>query len=92
MANFKVVVWAKQGCSYCGEVKSYLENEGMDYQTIDVTENDEFRDILEVKYGVRYVPVVEIGEGNTFTAVTELGVVHLQNALEQFKNEGVQTS
>lgn len=92
MANLKVVVWAKQGCSYCGEVKSYLETQAIDYQTIDVTKHDEYRDILEAKYGIRYVPVVEIGEGNTFTAVTELGVEHLKNALEKYSNEGVQTS
>lgn len=92
MTDLKVVVWAKKGCSYCGEVKSYLETEGINYQTIDVTEHDEFRDILEVKYGVRYVPVVEIGQGNKFTAVTELGVEHLQSALEKLKNEGVQLS
>lgn len=91
MSNLKIVLWAKQGCSYCGEVKNYFESEGIDYQTIDVTEHDEFRDILEVKYGIRYVPVVEIGLGNTFTAVTELGVEHLQHALEKFKNKGVQT-
>ncbi|KGR90962.1 glutaredoxin [Ureibacillus massiliensis 4400831 = CIP 108448 = CCUG 49529] len=91
MANLKIVLWAKQGCSYCGEVKSYLEGEGIDYQIIDVTEHDEFRDILDLKYGIRYVPVVEIGQGNTFTAVTELGVEHLQNALEKIKNKGVQT-
>ncbi|HWL22524.1 MAG TPA: glutaredoxin family protein [Ureibacillus sp.] len=90
MGNLKIVLWAKQGCSYCGEVKNYLEAEGIAYQTIDVTEHDEFRDILEVKYGIRYVPVVEIGQGSTFTAVTELGLEHLQTALEKFKNEGVQ--
>ncbi|WP_132357296.1 hypothetical protein [Lysinibacillus sp. CNPSo 3705] len=33
----------------------------MSYKTVDVTHKDAFRDILEAKYGVRYVPVVEIG-------------------------------
>ncbi|WP_249870091.1 glutaredoxin family protein [Oceanobacillus saliphilus] len=82
MANDQsIVVWAKQGCSYCNEVKTYLEGKGLAYQTIDVTENDDRRDILEAKYGVRHVPVVEIGQGNVYEAVTEVGIEHLEKAL-----------
>lgn len=80
--SLSVVVWSKEGCHYCNDVKSYLEERGIDYQTIDVTNHDERRDILEVKYGVRYVPVVEIGEGNVYRAVTELGIEHLEKALQ----------
>ena len=39
--NQSIVVWSKQGCSYCNEVKTYLEEKGLPYQTIDVTENDD---------------------------------------------------
>lgn len=81
--SLNIIVWSKQGCSYCAEVKTYLENEGLPYRTVDVTEHDEFRDILEVKYGVRYVPVVEIGINNTFNGITELGIEHLQKAIEE---------
>ena len=76
-----IVVWSKEGCSYCNEVKTYLAEKDLAYQTIDVTENDDLRDILETKYGVRYVPVVEIGEGNIYRAVTEVGIEHLEKAL-----------
>ena len=48
---------------------------------MDVTHNDAFRDILEAKYGVRYVPVVEIGANGVFKAVTEIGLEHLKAAL-----------
>lgn len=81
--SLDIIVWSKQGCSYCAELKAYLEKEGLPYKTVDVTEHDEFRDILDVKYGVRYVPVVEIGSNNTFRGVTELGVEHLQKAIEE---------
>ncbi|MBP2076884.1 glutaredoxin family protein [Oceanobacillus polygoni] len=79
--NQSIVVWSKQGCSYCNEVKTYLEEKGLSYQTIDVTENDDRRDILEAKYGVRHVPVVEIGQGNAYEAVTEVGIQHLEKVL-----------
>ena len=81
--ELSVVVWSKQGCHYCGEVKDYLEGKGISYKTVDVTEHDDRRDILELKYGIRYVPVVEIGQGNEFEAVTELGIEHLEAALKR---------
>lgn len=50
---------------------------------MDVTNNDHLRDILDVKYGVRHVPVVEIGQGNVYRGVTEVGIEHLQEALDE---------
>lgn len=48
-----------------------------------MTHNDAFRDILDTKYGVRYVPVIEIGssENGVYKAVTEIGLEHLKAAL-----------
>ncbi|MGE8081050.1 glutaredoxin family protein [Peribacillus loiseleuriae] len=83
--SLSVIVWSKEGCHYCAEVKQYLEEKEIEYQTVDVTNHDERRDILELKYGVRYVPVVEIGKGNVYEGVTELGIPHLEKALERVK-------
>ncbi|MEH7082536.1 glutaredoxin family protein [Neobacillus drentensis] len=79
-----VVVWSKQGCHYCTEVKQFLEEKQVIYQTIDVTNHDEYRDILDVKYGIRHVPVVEIGQDGIYQGVTEVGVNHLEKALNSF--------
>lgn len=81
--SLTIIVWSKQGCHYCEEVKQYLDEKGLDYKSVDVTEHDDRRDILEVKYGIRYVPVVEIGQGSIFEGVTELGLEHLEKALEK---------
>lgn len=78
-----IVVWSKQGCSYCAEVKNYLEDKGIEYRTVDVTNHDDYRDILETKYGVRHVPVVEIGKDGVYKGVTEVGIEHLEKALER---------
>lgn len=80
--ELSVVVWSKEGCSYCDEVKEYLTGKNIAYQTVDVTNHDEFRDILNIKYGVRHVPVVEIGEGGVYRGVTEVGLGYLKSILE----------
>jgi len=82
--ELSVVVWAKEGCQYCGEVKQYFEDKGIKYKTIDVTHHDERRDILEVKYGVRHVPIVEIGQGEVYEGVTKVGIEHIEAVLEKF--------
>ncbi|MEK3811872.1 glutaredoxin family protein [Bacillus subtilis] len=76
-----IVVWSKKGCSYCEEVKNYLNEKGFPFQNIDVSEKEKLRDILQVKYGVRHVPVVEIGCGNQYQGITEIGIEHLDLAL-----------
>lgn len=83
--NVSVIVWSKEGCHYCGEVKQYLQEQGIEYETIDVTNHDERRDILEIKYGVRHVPVVEIGQGEVYQGVTKVGIEYLQEALKKYR-------
>ncbi|MBT2654730.1 glutaredoxin family protein [Bacillus sp. ISL-18] len=85
--ELSVVVWAKEGCHYCREVKQYLDDKEIKYKTIDVTHHDESRDILEIKYGVRHVPVVEIGQGEVYEGVTKVGIEHLEEVLEKFQKQ-----
>lgn len=82
--SLTVVVWSKEGCHYCAEVKQFLEEKQVDYQTIDVTNHDERRDILEAKYGIRHVPVVEIGQNGVYEGVTEIGINHLETVLAPY--------
>ncbi|MGG4143852.1 glutaredoxin family protein [Paenibacillus algorifonticola] len=67
----KVIVWSKTGCQYCGTVKQFLEQNNQPYENIDIEGKDYLRDILEAKYGIRHVPVVEIGSDGVYTAVTD---------------------
>ncbi|KAF1304055.1 glutaredoxin family protein [Enterococcus saccharolyticus] len=79
----KVILWAKDGCHYCQEIKTYFQENKVAYQVIDVTQQDNFRDILFAKYGVRYVPVVEIApsDSNVYQGITELGLEHVIEGL-----------
>ncbi|GFN31435.1 glutaredoxin family protein [Paenibacillus xylaniclasticus] len=67
----KLVLWSREGCQACQETKAYFQSKGYEYDNIDVTGKDHLRDILEVKYGIRHVPVVEIGNGQVYEAVTD---------------------
>ncbi|WP_042352408.1 glutaredoxin family protein [Bacillus massiliigorillae] len=84
MRNLSVVVWSKDRCSYCDDVKQYLDQKEIEYKVINLTNRDELRDILEVKYGVRHVPVIEIGEGNTYEAITEVGIQALEKVIDKY--------
>lgn len=82
--NVSIIVWSKQGCHFCQEVKDYLEGQQLAYQTIDVTNQDDRRDILEAKYGIRHVPVVEIGKSEVYKGITQVGLSHLEEALAPY--------
>ncbi|WP_318509057.1 glutaredoxin family protein [Bacillus sp. T3] len=81
--GLSVIVWSKKGCHYCSEVKDFLDEKKISYQTVDITNHDEYRDILELKYGVRHVPVVEIGRDEVYEGVTKVGLEHLENVLNR---------
>ncbi|GAK13056.1 glutaredoxin family protein [Geomicrobium sp. JCM 19039] len=78
-----IIVWSKAGCHYCEEVRGFLRGKNVAFSEIDITEKDDYRDILEVKYGIRHVPVVEIGNDHVYSAVTEVGIEHVEKALQQ---------
>ncbi len=80
-AEPKIVVWSKTGCHFCQEIKTYLETNGHTYTNLEVAGHDELRDILDAKYGIRHVPVVEVGQGATYTALLEPDLEKLQHLL-----------
>lgn len=79
----KVVLWSKAGCHFCGEVKSYLESKNQPYDNIDVEGHDVLRDVLEIKYGIRHVPVIEVGNNDTFHALLKPDLALLETLLNE---------
>ncbi|MGF9642166.1 MULTISPECIES: glutaredoxin family protein [Paenibacillus] len=80
----KVVLWSKTGCHFCGEIKTYLESQNQPYENIQVDGNDALRDVLETKYGIRYVPVVEVGGDNKYEALLNPDLEELGKVLESY--------
>lgn len=60
--NKKVRVFSTPACSYCVFLKRYLDEKGVDYESIDVSKDQEkLKEMVELS-GQMGVPVVEIGE------------------------------
>ncbi|WP_134684053.1 glutaredoxin family protein [Brevibacillus migulae] len=79
--NQKVILWGKNGCSYCSNVKALLEAEKQPYEWIDVEGKDVLRDVLEIKYGTRLIPVVEIGGDGKYEALLHTELDRLESLL-----------
>ncbi|QKS45710.1 glutaredoxin family protein [Paenibacillus cellulosilyticus] len=82
MSNKKLVLWNRAGCESCQQLKAQLANNGIDYVSIDVEGKNELRDVLEAKYGIRHVPVAEIGDGESYAAVTDGSFEKIQALLQ----------
>lgn len=53
-----IKVYTTETCSNCVMAKKYLSIKGVEYQTIDVTNSPELRQMLLEKTGVMRVPVI----------------------------------
>jgi glutaredoxin-like YruB-family protein len=59
--NKKVKVYGLPTCPVCRRTKKYLEDEGIDYEYLDVSANRDLAKEMIAKSGQKTVPVVEIG-------------------------------
>lgn len=50
----EILVLTQNNCRYCGMVKQFLDNEGAEYQTVNMSEQPEYQD----KYDVMGAPTV----------------------------------
>lgn len=57
----KVVVYSKPNCAQCNFTKKFLDNNGIDYQTIDVYDDEKALQLLKDK-GLSSMPVVSIND------------------------------
>ncbi len=83
MSSSKVILWGRKGCQHCEEIKSYLEEKNYLYKLIDVEGKDYLRDVLEAKYNIRHVPVIEIGTEGLFQAVLEKDFEQIEQLIEK---------
>lgn len=58
----KVVIYTTPTCGYCKQAKAYFEEKGIEYDEIDVSQDQEKAKEMVEKTGQMGVPVIEIGE------------------------------
>ena len=58
----KITVYTKYGCPQCDMTKNFLTGEGIEYELINVEDNEEAMDYVRYELGVASMPVVEKGD------------------------------
>jgi glutaredoxin 3 len=58
----KVVIYTTRICAYCGQAKAIFKRKGIDFDEIDVSEDDEKRIWLLAATGQRTVPQIFIND------------------------------
>jgi len=59
----KVTVYSSSRCPYCVKAKRLLDSKNVQYEEIDVTDDDDARtELIEKANGLRTVPQIFIGE------------------------------
>ncbi len=61
----KVIIYTTPACVYCGMAKRYFERYGIEYEELDVAEDQKARKEMQEKSHQLGVPVIEI-DGDIF--------------------------
>ena len=61
----KVVIYSTSTCMYCHTAKQFFEENNIEYQDIDVSQNESAAKEMVEKSNQMGVPVIVIGEGET---------------------------
>lgn len=62
MSDKEVKVYTTPTCPYCTTLKRFLEEKDVEFEEVDVSEDEEALEEMKEKSGQTGVPVVEIGE------------------------------
>lgn len=57
-----ITVYTTQTCAYCAMLKKYLTQKNVEFETVDVTDDPDTREMLFEKTGLQSVPVTRRGE------------------------------
>ncbi len=79
----KIKVYTTPTCVFCPLVKSFLDEKGLEYEEIDVSESQEKLNEMKEKSGVLSVPVTVIGD----QAVVGFDKGKLEQLLNSAQNE-----
>ncbi len=62
MSDKKVKIYSTPTCTYCMAIKKFLDKNDVEYEDLNVAQDEEALKEMKEKTGQMGVPVVEIGE------------------------------
>jgi glutaredoxin-like YruB-family protein len=78
MSMPKTKIYSTPSCPYCELLKQFLKEKGVDFQTIDVSQDEKTQNYLMEKTGKITVPVVEI-DGQIVVGFDKAKIMELLN-------------
>ena len=63
MKQLKIKIYTTISCAYCMVAKEYFDDKGLEYESIDVSNDEDARkELVEITGGQLQVPVIVVGE------------------------------
>ena len=78
----KVKVYSTPTCPYCVTAKEFLKEKGVEFEDLDVSQDETARNEMIEKSGQMGVPVISIGEDEHATIIVGFDKLKLEAALK----------
>ena len=77
-----VVIYSTDSCPYCRQAERFLKDKGVDFKSVDVTNDDSMREkLIELSGGRRTVPQIFIG-GEAIGGYSDMISLHQKGELD----------
>lgn len=77
----KVIMYTKDPCPFCDRAKSFLENKGVEFEEIDLTDRPDEIQRIKTETGWRTVPIIMIN-GKLIGGYTDLKALDEEGKLD----------
>jgi len=81
----KVKIYTSTYCGYCTAAKALLDDKGIDYKEIDISQDHEQRRKVMEEFNWRTVPIIVIND-RVIGGYRELKTLEIQNKLDSLLN------
>lgn len=78
----KITIYSKDPCPYCVRAKNFLDEKGVSYDVIDLTDKPEEIDRIKNETGWRTVPIILI-DGKLVGGYTDLKALDEEGKLDE---------
>ncbi len=78
----KITIYSKDPCPYCVRAKNFLDEKGVSYDVIDLTDKPEEIDRIKNETGWRTVPIILI-DGKLIGGYTDLKALDEEGKLDE---------